>query len=55
MKWQAIAQAAVAAAIGAAVSVAAPELAPVRAVLCPALAAGSLLADPPAVPEPCGL
>ena len=38
MKWQAIAQAAVAAAIGAAVSVAAPELAPVRAVLCPPVA-----------------
>ena len=50
MKWQAIAQAAVAAAIGAAVSVAAPELAPVRAVLCPPLVVGSLLAEPPAVP-----
>ena len=49
MKWQAIAQAAVAAAIGAAVSVAVP--APVRAVLCPPLAVGSLLAGPPAVPE----
>ena len=46
MKWQAIAQAAVAAAIGAAVFVAAPDLAPVRAVLCPPLAGGSLLAGP---------
>ena len=49
MKWQAIAQAAVAAAIGAAVFVAAPELGPVRAVLCPP-AVGFLLVDPPAVP-----
>jgi len=52
VKWQAIAQAAVAAALGAAVLVAAPELGPVRAVLCPPLVAGSLLADPPAVPGP---
>jgi len=50
VKWQVIAQAVVAGALGAAVLVAAPELGPVRAVLCPHLGVGSLLAEPPAEP-----